>query len=211
MSRLERAQRAIGERWDVFLWQRTVRRGVRLGKVTTTDHTVALALAEHADHGTPHGARPMTYTLARQLGIHKDTVTDSLRRLERAGLVATVKRGGGTGASARGSLRDLTLPDWALEAAEAEGHESDMSTLNSRRHDREMPKLTAELTVELTVPGPPHTEPTEPTTSSPPTPQRGARRRRRPSIVRDANADHWANGGGFSSDDATTTTSGSTR
>ena len=204
MSRLARAQRAIGERWDVFLWQRTVRRGVRLGKITTTDHTVALTLAEHADHGSPHGARPMTYTLARELGVHKDTVTDSLRRLERAGLVTTVKRGGGVGASARGSLRDLTLPDWALEAAEAEDHESDMSTLNSRRYDREMPELTAELTAELTVPGPPHTEPTEPTTSSPPTPRRGERRRR--SRYGDTNDAHWANGGGFSADDETTTT-----
>lgn len=100
--------------WNVFDWLNACRAMVEAGKLTRTDFIVLFDLSQHCKYGTPDGANPTVSRLSRRVGMHDPEgkqVKDALSRAKRLDLIVVIKRGGGTGESARGSLYRLTMPN----------------------------------------------------------------------------------------------------
>lgn len=94
--------------WDPFAWFAAALEAASTGRIRPSTMAVAVALQSYADYGTPFRSRPTVLTLARRTGLGESAVRQALRSLEEAGLIRTVKRGGGAGASARGTEYTLT-------------------------------------------------------------------------------------------------------
>jgi AraC-like DNA-binding protein len=76
-------------------------------QITAQHVVVLLCLAKHADWTTGRNARPGVETLARKCGVSEKTVRRCLADGEQLGLITMVRRGGGTGMSARGNTYEF--------------------------------------------------------------------------------------------------------
>lgn len=147
-------------RWDVFAWFQAVVEAAA-DKDTKVRHSavaVAVILQDYAHYGTPFGARPTVPTLARRTGLGESTVRQALASMEDAGLIVEVKRGGGTGDSARGTEYALTL-----NSATPEAEFSDSRLSDSQRATTNTATNTATNSATPIAP----TEDTENTSSAP--------------------------------------------
>lgn len=107
------AEKSDSAAWNTFAWLKACHAMLETGELTRTDFAILFDLSQHCKYGTPDGARPTVPTLSRRAGMHDQEgkqVKDALSRAKKLGLIVAIKRGGGTGESARGTLYRLTMP-----------------------------------------------------------------------------------------------------
>ncbi|MCR1784107.1 hypothetical protein KVF89_16325 [Nocardioides carbamazepini] len=109
--------------FNAFDWFRAVRAAIRSGQpgMVPAVMMTAFVLQDYSDYGTGERARPMASTLAWETGQDERTVRRHLGAMRDAGLIEQIRRGGGAGASARGT-------EWRLRIPVATADTSDLST-----------------------------------------------------------------------------------